>query len=76
MLDNSGQTFVKAFLLCLKDKTYLTSAIPAVFRFHPQLFVPVHQAIGAAGPLAVTALQLGQSRLCVVQLHTESQKQF
>lgn len=46
--------------------THLAHTVPAVFRLHPQLFVSVHEAIDAAGPLAVTALQLGQPGLSVV----------
>lgn len=53
--------------------THLTSTVPAVLRLHPQLFIPVHQAVGAAGPLAVTALQLGQPGLCVVQLRMSTE---
>lgn len=53
--------------------THLTCTVPAVLRLHPQLLVPVDQAVGAAGPLAVTALQLGQPGLCVVQLRTNTE---
>lgn len=53
--------------------THRARTVPAVLRLHPQLLVPVHQAVGAAGPLAVTALQLGQPRLRVVQLKTRTE---
>lgn len=53
--------------------THLTGTVPAVLGLHPQLLVPIHQAVGAAGPLTVTALQLGQPRLCVVQLRERAQ---
>lgn len=55
------------------DDTHLTRAVPAVLRLHPQLLIPIDQAVGAAGPLAVTALQLGQPRLSVVQLKRSTQ---
>lgn len=55
------------------DDTHLTRAVPAVLRLHPQLLVAVDQAVGAACPLAVAALQLGEPRLCVVQLQTSTQ---
>lgn len=53
---------------------HLTCTVPAVLGLHPQLLIPVHQAVGAAGPLAVTALKLGQPGLGIVQLRmgTES----
>lgn len=40
--------------------THLACTVPAVLGLHPQLLIPIDQAIGAASPLAVTALQLGQ----------------
>ena len=49
--------------------THFTCTVPAVLGLHPQLLIPVDQTVGAAGPLAVTALQLGQPGLCIVQLH-------
>lgn len=55
------------------DDAHLTRAVAAVLRLHPQLLVPVDQAVGAAGPLAVAALQLGEPRLRVVQLQTSTQ---
>lgn len=55
------------------DDTHLTRAVPAVLRLHPQLLVAVDQAIGAACPLAVAALQLGEPRLRIVQLQTSTQ---
>lgn len=55
------------------DDTHLTRAVPAVLRLHPQLLVAVDQAVGAACPLAVAALQLGEPRLRVVQLQTSTQ---
>lgn len=54
------------------DDAHLTRAVAAVLRLHPQLLVAVDQAVGAAGPLAVAALQLGEPRLCVVQLQTST----
>lgn len=48
--------------------THLTSTVPTVFWLHPQLFVPVDQAVGIAGLLTVTAFQLGQPGLGIVQL--------
>lgn len=55
------------------DDTHLTRTVPAVLRLHPQLLIPIDQAVGAAGPLAVAALQLGQPRLGVVQLNRGTQ---
>lgn len=51
------------------DATHLTGTVPAVLWLHPQLLVPVDQAVGTAGPLTVTALQLGQPGLSIVQLY-------
>lgn len=48
--------------------TDLTRTVPAVLRLFPKLLIPVHHVVGTAGPLTVTALQLGQSGLCIVQL--------
>lgn len=48
--------------------THLTSTVPAVFWLYPQLLVPVDQTVGTAGPLTVTALQLGQPGLSIGQL--------
>lgn len=53
--------------------THLTRTVPAVLRLHPQLLVSVDQAIGVAGPLAVTALQLGKPGLGVVQLRMSTE---
>lgn len=50
------------------EDAHLTRTVPAVLRLHPQLLIPIDQAVGAAGPLAVAALQLGQPRLGIVQL--------
>lgn len=55
------------------DDTHLTGTVPAVLGLHPQLLVPVDQAVGAASPLTVTAFQLGQPRLGVVQLGRSTQ---
>lgn len=55
------------------EDTHLTCTVPAVLRLHPQLLIPIDQAVGAASPLAVTALKLGQPRLGIVQLRTSTQ---
>lgn len=72
MLLPPGTSCLYSFHFYAED-THLTCTVPAVLRLHPQLLIPIDQAVGAARPLAVTALKLGQPRLGVVQLRTSTQ---
>lgn len=56
--------------------THLARTVPAVLRLHPQLLIPIDLAIGAASPLTVAALQLGQPRLGVVELRMSTRNHW
>lgn len=56
---------------------YHAGAGSAVFRFGPELFISIHDIVYAAGPFTVTAFQLTQPGLGVVQLqHTNKRERI